>query len=82
MKLHYVLDNYKEIVLKYLFGNLNKIYKKKALFTRIISCRNITIESDENIKNYVNNFIEKGFINYFGLQRFGSRTLATQTVGK
>ncbi|CAF3325321.1 unnamed protein product [Rotaria socialis] len=47
-----------------------------------IFIRNITIESDENIKSCVNNFIEKGFINYFGLQRFGSRTLATQTVGK
>ncbi|CAF1603743.1 unnamed protein product [Rotaria magnacalcarata] len=47
-----------------------------------IFIRNITIESNENIKCYVNNFIEKGFINYFGLQRFGSRTLATQTVGK
>ncbi|CAF2479447.1 unnamed protein product [Rotaria sp. Silwood2] len=47
-----------------------------------IFIRNISIVSNENISIYVNNWIEKGFINYFGLQRFGSRTLATQTVGK
>ncbi|CAF4575167.1 unnamed protein product [Rotaria sp. Silwood1] len=47
-----------------------------------IFIRNISIEFNENIQIYVNNWIEKGFINYFGLQRFGSRTLATQTVGK
>ncbi len=47
-----------------------------------IFIRNIKINSNEYIKTYVNNWIEKGYINYFGLQRFGSRTLATQTVGK
>jgi len=47
-----------------------------------IFLRNITIDSNEHINIYVNNWIEKGYINYFGLQRFGSRTLSTQIVGK
>ncbi|CAF3503976.1 unnamed protein product [Adineta steineri] len=47
-----------------------------------IFVRNLSINSPEQIKICVNNLMEKGFINYFGLQRFGSRTLATQTVGK
>jgi len=47
-----------------------------------IFLRNISINSNEHINIYVNNWIEKGYINYFGLQRFGSRTLSTQIVGK
>jgi tRNA pseudouridine13 synthase len=47
-----------------------------------IFIRNVSIDSTEYIQTYVNNWIEKGYINYFGLQRFGSRTLATQTIGK
>ncbi len=64
--------------MKYLFG---KLYKKK-INLHIYYIRNVSIGSTEHIKTYVDNWIEKGFINYFGLQRFGSRTLATQTVGK
>lgn len=37
---------------------------------------------EQQIETYVKNWIDNGYINYFGLQRFGSRTLATQTVGK
>ncbi|UJR33304.1 hypothetical protein I4U23_020754 [Adineta vaga] len=47
-----------------------------------IFIRDIPLKSSEHIETCVNSCIEKGFINYFGLQRFGSRTLATQTVGK
>lgn len=47
-----------------------------------IFIRNILINSTEHIQTYVENWIDKGYINYFGLQRFGSRTLATQVVGK
>lgn len=48
-----------------------------------IFIRNIpkTIQ-EQQIETYVNNWLNHGYINYFGLQRFGSRTLATQTVGK
>ena len=47
-----------------------------------IFIRNISKNVRESIPIYVKNWIEKGYINYFGLQRFGSRTFATQTVGK
>ena len=58
------------------------VHNKQIIYFVLFSIRNVSIESDESIKTYINNWIEKGFINYFGLQRFGSRTLATQTVGK
>lgn len=47
-----------------------------------ILIRDIKLESNENIEHYINNFIKTGFINYFGLQRFGTRALSTQIVGK
>jgi len=38
--------------------------------------------SDEEISLNVKNAIESGFINYFGMQRFGSFSIRTHQVGK
>ena len=47
-----------------------------------IALRFIKDATDEEIKQNVHNIIEKGFINYFGMQRFGSYNIMTHTIGK
>lgn len=38
--------------------------------------------SDDQLKANVNLAVESGFINYFGMQRFGSYTIHTHEIGK
>lgn len=38
--------------------------------------------SDEQIHEAVRSWIEHGFINYFGLQRFGTKAVATHEIGR
>ncbi|TMW60275.1 hypothetical protein Poli38472_000317 [Pythium oligandrum] len=38
--------------------------------------------SDEQIHRAVENWAQRGFINYFGLQRFGTRSIATHEIGR
>eukprot|EP01029_Cantina_marsupialis_P030495 TRINITY_DN8289_c0_g1_i1.p1 TRINITY_DN8289_c0_g1~~TRINITY_DN8289_c0_g1_i1.p1 ORF type:complete len:671 (+),score=227.03 TRINITY_DN8289_c0_g1_i1:50-2014(+) len=45
-----------------------------------IVLRNVS-ESEEKIVEAINAWRESGFINYFGLQRFGSGTVATHEIG-
>jgi tRNA pseudouridine13 synthase len=45
-------------------------------------CRNVT-GTDEQIEEAMTNLKEKGFINYYGLQRFGSSSsVPTPEVGR
>jgi UV DNA damage repair endonuclease len=79
-KHHYVSDSYEATVSKSLSGNFYRIRQDYDYV--LMPRRNISTDSSEHIETCVNSWVEKGFINYFGLQRFGSRTAATQTVGK
>uniref|UniRef100_A0A915JK45 TRUD domain-containing protein n=1 Tax=Romanomermis culicivorax TaxID=13658 RepID=A0A915JK45_ROMCU len=47
-----------------------------------IVLRNIEGIGDDQIKLYVENFMRTGFINYYGLQRFGTLTVPTYDIGK
>lgn len=38
--------------------------------------------TDEEIKQNVENLGENGFLNYFGMQRFGCFNIMTHTIGK
>lgn len=46
-----------------------------------ITLRGVVAETDKSIENAVKGLGESGFINYFGLQRFGSGSIATHNVG-
>ncbi|CAL8139774.1 unnamed protein product [Orchesella dallaii] len=47
-----------------------------------ILLRNVVADSDETINAAVESLKSQGFINYFGLQRFGSYEVSTHAVGK
>jgi len=38
--------------------------------------------SDEDIEKSMKSLQEKGFLNYFGLQRFGTQSIPTYEIGK
>ncbi|XP_065332420.1 pseudouridylate synthase 7 homolog isoform X1 [Cloeon dipterum] len=46
-----------------------------------IVLRNVSA-SDEQIEPVMNSLLENGFLNYFGLQRFGTQSVPTYQVGK
>ncbi|KAK3127799.1 hypothetical protein QOZ80_7AG0578560 [Eleusine coracana subsp. coracana] len=46
-----------------------------------ITLRNVAAESDDVIKAAVDSLNKNGFINYYGLQRFGSGSVPTHLVG-
>ncbi|KAG0556562.1 hypothetical protein KC19_11G062700 [Ceratodon purpureus] len=46
-----------------------------------ITLRGVVAENDSIVENAVKALGESGFINYFGLQRFGSGSIATHSVG-
>ncbi|KAH6573362.1 hypothetical protein BASA60_006085 [Batrachochytrium salamandrivorans] len=46
-----------------------------------IVLRNIQTESDDFIDQSMESFKKNGFINYYGMQRFGTRSISTHTVG-
>ncbi|XP_066364847.1 uncharacterized protein [Miscanthus floridulus] len=46
-----------------------------------ITLRGVTAESEDMIKNAVDGLGKNGFINYYGLQRFGSGSVPTHLVG-
>jgi len=46
-----------------------------------ITLRNVVAESDDVIKAAVDGLSKNGFINYYGLQRFGSGSVPTHIVG-
>ncbi|ODN04500.1 Pseudouridylate synthase 7 [Orchesella cincta] len=47
-----------------------------------ILLRNVLVDSDQVINAAVESLKSQGFINYFGLQRFGSYEVSTHAVGK
>lgn len=47
-----------------------------------ILLRDVIADSDESIGNAVQSLESSGFINYFGLQRFGSYQVSTHSIGK
>ncbi|ORX91940.1 tRNA pseudouridine synthase D [Basidiobolus meristosporus CBS 931.73] len=47
-----------------------------------IVLRDVTVDSQEIIDQAVTTIKDKGFINYFGMQRFGSSGAPTHTIGK
>ena len=47
-----------------------------------VALRFIEGASDEDIKVNVDNLKQFGFINYFGMQRFGCFNIMTHTIGK
>ncbi|KAF8668846.1 hypothetical protein HU200_052047 [Digitaria exilis] len=46
-----------------------------------ITLRNVVAESDDVIKSAIDGLSKNGFINYYGLQRFGSGSVPTHFVG-
>ncbi|KAG8055229.1 hypothetical protein GUJ93_ZPchr0001g32437 [Zizania palustris] len=46
-----------------------------------ITLRSVVVESEDVIKAAVDGLIKNGFINYYGLQRFGSGSVPTHLVG-
>ena len=47
----------------------------------VITLRNVTGQKDQ-IQQAMDSFKNIGFINYFGLQRFGNSSIPTHTIGK
>lgn len=47
-----------------------------------ITIRDVRAESEDRIHSSLAALKEKGFINYFGMQRFGTFSVSTHTVGK
>lgn len=47
-----------------------------------IAIRDLPTESLKNIENSLNSLKTLGFINYYGMQRFGTRSLPTSAPGK
>ena len=45
------------------------------------SCRNIT-GTDDQVQQAMNSLKEIGFINYYGMQRFGTTAVPTYQVGR
>jgi tRNA pseudouridine13 synthase len=44
-------------------------------------CRNVQAESNEMIDKVMESMKTRGFINYYGMQRFGTASIASHTVG-
>ncbi|TDL29480.1 tRNA pseudouridine synthase D [Rickenella mellea] len=47
----------------------------------VITLRNVCVESLETIDNALNSIKHKGFINYYGMQRFGTASIPTHSIG-
>ena len=43
--------------------------------------RNVEAQSDQVIHQSMQSFKQNGFINYYGMQRFGTRSVSTHSVG-
>ena len=48
----------------------------------LLYIRNITDLDEEDLKAAFSSFCDIGFINYFGMQRFGSNKTCTYEIGK
>ncbi|CAG8543921.1 17403_t:CDS:10, partial [Dentiscutata heterogama] len=48
----------------------------------VITLRNVQVESEEIIDKAMNVLKERGFINYFGMQRFGTSSVSTYEIGR
>ncbi|KAF0455062.1 tRNA pseudouridine synthase D [Gigaspora margarita] len=48
----------------------------------VITLRNVQVESEEIINKTMNVLKEHGFINYFGMQRFGTSSVSTYEIGR
>ncbi|ODV92145.1 hypothetical protein CANCADRAFT_82618 [Tortispora caseinolytica NRRL Y-17796] len=48
----------------------------------IITIRRLRPEQIQDLENGLNNLKEKGFVNYFGMQRFGTFSISTHEIGK
>jgi tRNA pseudouridine13 synthase len=75
LKLGSLNGNRFQIVLRFAF---NAIFKSELQF---YFCRNVCA-SDEDIEKSMKSLQEKGFLNYFGLQRFGTQSIPTYEIGK
>lgn len=47
----------------------------------LITLRNVKVERQEEVAKAIDVLKTKGFINYFGMQRFGTSSVSTHTVG-
>ncbi|KAI1316682.1 multisubstrate pseudouridine synthase 7 [Mortierella claussenii] len=47
----------------------------------MITLRNVLVDSEETLNRSMISLRDKGFINYFGMQRFGTGSVGTHTVG-
>ncbi|KAI0959504.1 hypothetical protein AcW1_004311 [Taiwanofungus camphoratus] len=47
----------------------------------VITLRNVQVDSVETIDRAMNSIKNKGFINYYGMQRFGTASIPTHTIG-
>ncbi|KAH7887645.1 tRNA pseudouridine synthase D [Phlebopus sp. FC_14] len=47
----------------------------------VITLRNVQTDSIENIERAMNSMKHNGFINYYGMQRFGTAAVPTHTIG-
>ncbi|KAG6869284.1 hypothetical protein C0993_000037 [Termitomyces sp. T159_Od127] len=47
----------------------------------IITLRNVKVDSEETIHTALNTVKTKGFINYYGMQRFGTASVPTHSIG-
>ncbi|KAG0057689.1 multisubstrate pseudouridine synthase 7 [Gryganskiella cystojenkinii] len=47
-----------------------------------ITLRNVLVESEETLNRSMISLREKGFMNYFGMQRFGTGSVGTHDVGR
>ncbi|CAG8547070.1 4227_t:CDS:10 [Cetraspora pellucida] len=48
----------------------------------VITLRNVQVESEEIIDKAMNVLKERGFINYYGMQRFGTSSISTYEIGR
>ncbi|KAF9317316.1 multisubstrate pseudouridine synthase 7 [Podila horticola] len=47
-----------------------------------ITLRNVTVDSEETLTRSMTSLRDKGFINYFGMQRFGTGSVGTHQIGR
>lgn len=62
------------------FKKVKKIYRQ-VLFVCLFNARNIT-GTDDQIEQAMNSLREIGFINYYGMQRFGTTAVPTYQIGR
>jgi tRNA pseudouridine13 synthase len=60
---------------------MNEITGGTDLSSSFFSDRNVKAENTGVIDNILHSMLHRGFINYYGMQRFGTASVSTHTVG-